>query len=165
MRRVFEELYIGSNEDYIKNVKDKAAWSVVHACREPYHREAVGYLGSDAPKSCPERLVARRKNELMLNLVDAAVIIPIPETIFNEAIRFIDERLDAKDRVMIHCMQGISRSASVGFLYLASSKNLFGGLNFEDAEKVFEEIYPPYRPSVAIRAFLKAHWLRYSHRL
>lgn len=67
----YSDLFVGNQDDYESNVKYKANWAVVHACKEPYHRLALGYSSKAAPKNHPEYLFAKRTNRLILNLVDA----------------------------------------------------------------------------------------------
>ncbi|MDZ7721064.1 MAG: hypothetical protein U5K72_19745 [Balneolaceae bacterium] len=69
MTEIQPNLFIGNENDYEFNVKDQEGWSVVHACKEPYHRQALGYSGRGAPKDHPEYLMAKRENRLILKLV------------------------------------------------------------------------------------------------
>ncbi|MBA2116847.1 hypothetical protein HOV93_40400 [Planctomycetes bacterium FF15] len=71
MIQIHQFLHVGSEHDYEKVVRHRPDWRVVHACKDPYHRQALGYSGRDAPKSHPEYLIARREHRLILNLVDA----------------------------------------------------------------------------------------------
>lgn len=45
MIEIYNNLFIGNEMDYEKNVKRQNGWAIVHACKEPYHRQAVGYSG------------------------------------------------------------------------------------------------------------------------
>lgn len=38
MIEVYENLFIGNEKDFENDVKQKDGWSVVQACKEPYHR-------------------------------------------------------------------------------------------------------------------------------
>jgi hypothetical protein len=71
MKEIHPHLFVGSEQDYESVVSKQAGWRVVHACKEPYHRRALGYSGRAAPKTHPEYLIARRGDRLILNLVDA----------------------------------------------------------------------------------------------
>ncbi len=71
MIEVYPFLYIGDQNDYESNVKHQPGWYVVHACKEPYHRQALGYTGRAVSNTHPEYLIARRGNRLILNMVDA----------------------------------------------------------------------------------------------
>ena len=69
MKKVHENLYVGSTEDY-QHLPTPSKWYVIHACKEPFHRQALGYSGRAAPKNHPEYLIARREGRLILNLID-----------------------------------------------------------------------------------------------
>ncbi len=160
MIEITDNLFIGSQEDYEFNVKDREGWSVVHACKEPYHRKTLGYKGRGAPKDHPEYLFAVRGDRLILNLVDANDPDYVPGRIIDEALAFIDRGLDSRKKVLVHCNQGQSRSAAIGFLYMAVHR-LIPSQTFEDAEKAFISIYPGYLPGHGIRGFLKNNWSFY----
>lgn len=42
----------------------------VYPCKEPYHRQALGYRGRSAPEGHREHLVARRGYRLILNMAE-----------------------------------------------------------------------------------------------
>jgi hypothetical protein len=58
MIEIYQNLYIGTQEDYEVAVEAHETWCVVHACRSPYHCLAVTYspLGM-VPPDHPEHLV------------------------------------------------------------------------------------------------------------
>ena len=60
---------------------------------------------------------------------------------------------------MIHCNQGISRSPSIGLLYLAV-KGIIKNENYNIAKEDFIKIYPKYEPS-GIKEFLEINWCNY----
>jgi hypothetical protein len=57
MIEVTRNLFVGNNNDY-NLIQSESDWAIVHACKEPYHRNALGYSGQGAPKEHPEYLVA-----------------------------------------------------------------------------------------------------------
>jgi len=71
MIEVYPRLFIGTESDYESQVRSQTGWWVVHACKEPYHRQLLGYAGRAAPKTHPEYFFARRERRLYLNIVDA----------------------------------------------------------------------------------------------
>jgi hypothetical protein len=93
MLEVYPNLHVGCETDYERIVRYQDGWWVVHACKEPYHRRALGYSGRAAPKTHPEYLVARRDNRLILNLIDADDPAYIPKEIIDAAIDFIVDGL------------------------------------------------------------------------
>ena len=65
---------------------------------------------------------------------------------------------------LIHCSQGVSRSASIGMLYLASRTDTFKDQHFKSAAVRYDDIYPPLNLGVAIKHFLQSNWESYNRR-
>lgn len=154
------DLYVGNEMDYEMVVKHQDGWAVVHACKEPYHRQAVGYAGRACSKDHPEYLFARRGNRLMLNLVDVDNPDWVHPFIVDTAIQFIDDHLEKGIKVLIHCNQGCSRSAGLGMLYL-SHVGKFSRMDFSAAEIEYKKIYAPYAPAGGIHGFMMRNWTKY----
>ena len=93
MTEIHKNLYIGNETDYEYKVKYQDDWNVIHACKEPYHREALGYSGRGAPKDQPEYLMAKSENRLILNLMDVENPAYISKEIMDEALRYIDQSM------------------------------------------------------------------------
>lgn len=161
MREIHKNLFIGPQSAYESDVAHRRGWRVVHATKEPYHRQAVGYQGADPAPGHPEYLFARRGHRLMLNLIDAPVEVDIPKAIFHIALAFIQEGLTSGEKVLVHCSEGVSRSASIGLLFLRQYTDTFQGRDYCQAEEIYARIYPPYSPGKAIRYFLTTHWKEY----
>jgi hypothetical protein len=160
MIEIVHNLYIGTQWDYEFQVKGKEGWHVVHACKEPYHRDALGYTGREAPKGHPEYLIAKRDNRLILNLIDPYDPRYIPKEVIDAALDFIEEGLSSGKKVLVHCMLGQSRSPSIGLLYMAINGHITNN-TLEEAEKAFYSIYPAYFPHRGIRMFLRENWEEY----
>lgn len=160
MIEIASKLYIGNEADYETTVKRQSGWAVVHACKEPYHRQAVGYSGRACAKNHPEYLLAHRGNRLMLNLVDVDNPDWIHPHIVDTAMQFIDEKLQDGLNVLVHCNQGCSRSAGMGMLYLARVGK-FSGMDFSSAEKKYRGIYTPYAPAGGMRGYMMRNWPKY----
>lgn len=160
MIEICKNLFVGDQNDYEFNVKTHDRWAVIHACKEPYHRQALGYSGRAASKDHPEYLFTIRGNRLILNLVDVDNPDWISPIIVDKAIEFIDEARRNSKKVLLHCNQGMSRSAGIGFLYLAHI-GVFKDMSFEDAEVQYRSIYPPYNPARGMREFIKMNWNQY----
>lgn len=126
MIEIHPDLYIGDEHDYESKGRDDLGGVWSHACKEPYHRQALGYTGRAAPKGHPEYLIARRENRLILNLVDAPDPAYLPREI-------IDTNLRTGNRVLVHCNEGLSRSPGIGLLYLAKYTNRLPGDDFSRA--------------------------------
>jgi hypothetical protein len=164
MRGIYERLYVGDQDDFENEVRGQRGWKVVQACRDPYHREALGYKGRAAPKDHPGYLFLEKGDRLILNLLDADDSKYIPREIVDAALAFTGKWLRRGWRVLIHCNQGRSRGPAIGLLFLGTHTSIFDGLTFDEAEHRFREIYPDYDPNRGVRGFLIAHWSRYCRR-
>ena len=110
MKNITDGIYVGSDADY--PLLAEGPWAHVHAAKT-WHAKLLGYTGA-APVNIRERYVAKRDNELFLNLVDAKkqkanLVMPILE----EAKKFIDVRLMHEEKVFVHCNKGRSRAPAV----------------------------------------------------
>ena len=162
MIEIHPNLFIGNEDDYEHKVRHEPGWCVVHACKEPYHRQALGYRQKAAPKNHPEYLIARRGNRLILNLVDAPDPAYIPKEIIDAALEFVSTSLGTGNKVLVHCNEGCSRSAGIGLLYLAKYTDKLSKEDFLVAETAFRSIYPPYNPKSGMRGFMKGNWKDYA---
>jgi len=161
MIEIYPNLFIGNEYDYESQVRNQPGWCVVHACKEPYHRQALGYTSRAAPKDHREYLIARRGTRLILNLVDAPQPEYIPKEIIDAALEFIGAGLQAGSRVLVHCNEGCSRSAGIGLLYLVKNTDQLPKGSFIEAEAAFRTIYPPYNPKTGMRGFMIGNWGKY----
>lgn len=158
MREVYKNLFCGNQWDWL-TVCDRSTgqpvqgWAVVHAAKEPFHRQIVGYTTRGAPKDHPEYLWAVRGNRLALNMVDA----PSPEffdpAMIDKALEFIESKLSDGYKVLVHCNQGESRAPSICLLYLVK-QGVIHGANLDECITEFKKIYPLYNPGSGLRAFL-----------
>lgn len=157
-----DTLYIGDVEACQEYSKSKR-WVIIHACKEPCHRAAVGYTGRATEKTHPEYLVARRgTNHLYLNLVDSPNPAFFSVDMLEEVLFFLSVRLREDKNVLIHCNKAESRAPSLALLYIYTQVDP-GMYSFEDAVDLFREIYPHYNPSPGIYEHMQAHWLDYIH--
>lgn len=160
MKEICNNLFLGNQSDYENQVRFEEGWFVIHACKEPYHRQALAYRGSGAPKNHPEYLIASRNNRLILNLIDVDNMSYIPKEIIDAALSGIETNISDK-KVLMHCNQGQSRSAIIGLLYLAS-KGLIPNSAFAEAEEAFKQIYPGYNPGKGMFDFANFYWEDYT---
>ena len=158
MIEVYPSLFVGCQQDFEAGSFASAEWAIVHACKEPHHRQALGYTGRAVDRNHPEYLIARRGNRLILNLVDVADPRWIDNTIMNAAIQFIHENLQNGRFVLVHCNQGCSRAPSIGMLYLGTYTDQLPRDSFERALAVFKGRYPPFAPAGGVYGFLKSRW-------
>jgi hypothetical protein len=160
MIEVYEKLFVGSQDDEA-SVRRNPDWIVVHACKEPYHRDALGYTGQGAPKSHPEYLIARRSGRLILNLVDVADVNYISPEIIDPALDTIHQHI-ASNKVLVHCNQGMSRSPTIAFLYLLKFTEVLPRQNIEGDLEAFQKLYPPYAPAKGMADYVRLNWQKYS---
>jgi len=161
MIEIDSNLYVGHQGDFEYKVHGQDGWAVAHACRDPYHRQLLGYTGRGAPKDHPEYLFAERGNRLYLNLVDANDPVYIPKEVIDKALTFIHEKLEEGLEVLVHCNQGESRSPGISFLYLLRHTDVLPKTSLDDALAKFRQIYPTFHPGSGISGFIAAHWEEY----
>ena len=162
MIEVYSNLHVGTEQDYENNQHLLSNWTIIQACKEPYHRRALGYSGRAASKDHPEYLIARRGNRLILNLVDANDPAYIPDEIMDAAVACIHESLSRNQSVLVHCNQGQSRSPGIAMLYLGTHTDLLPHSSFDLAFETFRKKYPPFAPAGGISGFLQNRWMRWA---
>ena len=173
MIEITENLWVGTQRDfeerhYLQKDNNESSWAFLHAAKEPYHRQFLGYTGRAAPKESEEYLWALRGNRLALNLVDAPDPKYIPATVIDRALDFLAEQLMDGKKVLLHCNMGASRAPSIGLLYLNGCAQLMGNtpgvqlVKFEEAEKYYKDnVYSGYAPGEGMRGFMNEHWEEY----
>ena len=162
MIEVYPNLFVGNQLAYESQVRlidsPKQGWCVVHCCKEPYHRHALGYTGRGAPKDHAEYLFAFRGTRLCLNLVDVDNADYSNKTLIDAALKFIGDSLAEGNKVLVHCNQGQSRGPSVALLYLGIADQRYAGLNAADAMLAFQEVYPLFSPANGFSDYLIRNW-------
>lgn len=151
LHRVTDRLYFGGLGAGHRAVPDAA---VVHACKDPCHRQALGYQKSLGPAH-PNYLGYEQNLHLYLNIVDPSTPLFTPES-FKIFLEFTDRHITDRP-VVIHCNQGLSRAPSLALLYMAKRLQLLPNTNYAAARSAFEEQFP-YSPGKGIESFLSAHW-------
>lgn len=157
MKQVCNNLYVG-NEYALENQIVGDDWRIIQAAKYPFHQQAVGYK-SQISRLHPEYLFAYRGNRLILNMVDADSVNYVSKIVVDEALKFIKDNID-KGNILIQCNAGRSRSASLAFLYLVSSKKLVG--NLDECLNKFWEIYPEFRPGLGMIGFINQNFSSYA---
>lgn len=159
MIEVHPNLFVGSQDDEAA-IRGQVGWFVVHACKEPYHRQALGYSTQGAPKQHPEYLLAERPGRLILNLVDVAQVAFVAPIIVDTALGAIDRHI-CEFKVLVHCNQGLSRSPSIAFLYLLKHTDALGSQEFGAALLAFRRLYPSYAPAQGMADYVRLNWAKY----
>lgn len=147
MKEVSPNIFIGTVEE-LRTWPGKA----LAACKEPCHREALGYTGRGAPKESPEYYIAIRGKQMILNLVDGHSHKFIDVPMIENALGFIT----SSEPTLIVCNQGHSRSPIITMMWLYL-KGLIEASNFAELENKFKQVYPAYAPSDGIRTFAELY--------
>ncbi|MCI0377723.1 MAG: hypothetical protein L0215_08965 [Gemmataceae bacterium] len=152
-RQVLPNLTFGS--EFICSLDDSGRIAVVHACKDPCHRSAVGYSERSLPSSHPHYLVFERGFHLFLNLIDP----PAPlfkMASFEAFLRFVDKHIHDRE-VLVHCNLGQSRAPSLALLYMAKRARDLPAETYESAAKEFQERFS-YSPGQGIESWLSQNW-------
>ena len=148
---VSPNLYFGDLNAGHRAAPDAA---MVHACKDPCHKQAVGY-DHKLDSGHPSYLKHERGHHLYLNMIDP------PKPLFQRAtfeifFEFVDRHISER-RVVIHCNQGMSRAPSLTLLYMAKRLQLLPDTDYASARRVFEQQFP-YSPGAGIETYLSAEW-------
>lgn len=154
-REIYPNLFIGDEISCLWH--SSAGWAIIHACKHPCHRKAVGYKNNLSP-SHPNYLILRKMNHLVLNIVDMDKPLSprFTNPIMKAAMNFIEQQIP-NNKIIIHCNQGQSRSPSIGLLYLAKI-NEIDSSSYQSARIAFKKKYPLYRPGSGISIYLRRNW-------
>jgi len=161
MIEIYSNVFVGDDTDaelVLKGTID--GYFILHAAKEPFHRQMVGYIGRGAPKDSPEYLYARRGNRMALNMVDANNPKFFSKEMIEAGLDFLEEGYKAGKKLFVHCNRGESRSPSVAMLFVFK-RILNNGATFEEAEAEIKKIYPDYAPNDGIRGHLQQYWSEY----
>lgn len=135
--------------------KDRDERAIVHACKEPCHRRAVGYRDRSLPSSHPDYLHREDPYNLYLNIIDPPIPLFKPES-FTIFFNFMD-RVITQRPVLIHCNKGESRAPSLTLLYMAKRLNLLPDESYAAAAAAFAAQFP-YKPGKGIATYLTENW-------
>lgn len=151
---------IVANDTMCAALSQRRDWAVVHACKEPCHRRAVGYVGRNPTVRDVDFWAARRGQHLYLNLVDAPDVSYIETAAIEAALAFLSEQAANGLEVAVHCNQGRSRAPSIALLHLVRS----GMLPREYAAALieFRQRYPAYQPGAGMAEWVRRNWDRVS---
>lgn len=159
MVEVTKGIFTGNDYDYYL-IKDKNDWAVLHCCKDPFHKDFVGYRGS-LSSNHPNYAYYIKGNEMALNLVDLdnfnKAYLGFNEEMVEAAFNFLDSFKNNGKKILIHCNQGESRGPSLCMLYSAKC-GAFDYANFEDTVYEFRYIYPNYNPKYNIYCTVRYLW-------
>lgn len=151
LHRVSDRLFFG---DIDAGHRAPADHAVVHACKDPCHKQAVGYTKT-LDHTHAHYLCYEHGPHLYLNMIDP----PLPlfkHATFTRFFAFVDQQIQQRS-VVIHCNQGRSRAPSLALLYMAKRLRLLPDTDYHAARQAFEAQFP-YFPGKGIETFLSTEW-------
>ena len=153
MKQIFEGVYVGSQED-----EPIEGWATIHAAKNPYHVDAVGYKGKLEP-SHPNYLMLRKENDLYLNMIDPPfeLLADLTNPMFQESMNFIAQAIIDDKNILVRCNKGQSRSPSIILVFMAFG-DLISKSSYAEAKKEFMELYPEYSPGEGVAKYLEKNW-------
>jgi hypothetical protein len=158
MKEITNNLYIGSLFDLQNFSLEEDAF--VHATQTTHYQIMGWNRTTNKPnRNHPNYIIWEDNNRLSLNWVDGPAHLykwSGPET-FIRILDFIDNWIENR-KVFIHCNQGISRSPTLGLLYLAKRLKTIPDETFLSAKNEFMNIYPIYNPS-GISNYVNQYWV------
>lgn len=156
MKQIIEGLFVGDQND-----TPKKGMYCVHAAKNPFHVDAVGYKGN-LDKKHPNYLILQKPGNLYLNMIDPKFKLDAAFTnpIFEASIRFIAEAIMNDKEVLVRCNKGMSRSPSLVMTFMARA-GMINNISFEIAKKQFiAEFYEDYEPGLGISLYLEENWIK-----
>lgn len=143
---VFTNLFVGDAEG-IREAKKRDMY-IIHAAKEPWHRERLGYTGRAAPKNHPYYLWYADYLAMYCNLVDAPDAKYVPDELVTAIVWQMQAHLSIGKQVFIHCNKGESRAPTMALLYLLKNEK---GWTVDK----FKEAYPAYNPGAGMATYLQ----------
>ena len=124
--------------------------AIIHACKHPCYERI---MGKNIRPNDPNYLFIEIGDNLYLNMIDPYEPL-FKKLSFDIALQFIEKHIEDK-KVIIHCNEGKSRSASIAMLYL------FKNLPYREAQNKMIDIYNEYDPSMGIEEYLGWNWMNW----
>ena len=155
MTEIRANLFIGGDTD-CGACSENHEFSIVHACKT-CHQNILKYSLS-LPDMHPNYLICEKGHHIYLNMIDAQNELQSKFTfpVFKSALAFINREIKNK-KVLVHCNFGMSRSPSIGMVYLAS-KGIISNKSLAEAINDFVSLYPQYSPGNGVTLFMKRNW-------
>lgn len=157
MHEIYDNVYVGGDEDYLK-IAPKEKWSALRCCKfgPGGHKDVLKYTTNAAPAGKNYLWVYKGNNHLALNLLDLDDPNMIPFNAIEEGLKFVKKRLDIGDKVLIACNSGHSRGPTTGLMFLRAIGDL--PYHFIKSEHIYKTLYPQYSPGMGIRQVARSHW-------
>lgn len=153
MREVYKNTFVGDVSDCREGVGE---WSIIHACKYPCHRNAVGYKKKISPTHL-NYLVLRQGQNLYLNIIDPDEPL-FMKPLFIETLCFCNDYSQSDRKLLFHCNKGDSRAPSLALLHLSKNLNIINDSSYEAAAIEYKKLDPFYKPGLGIQTYLGQHW-------
>ena len=160
MIEVSKNLFVGNEDEYKQNRYLMNEWRIIHACKEPYHREIMGYTGRAAPKQRGYHYVYDSKGDLFMNIIDGVPAQYYDFFMMREAVLCAVKAFENNKKVFVHCNQGESRAPIIAMLIMRTINKLTG--SFQNSFFEFKKIYASINPSNGICEFASKNWNLFS---
>jgi hypothetical protein len=157
LEEIIPRLYVGDKEAL--PIAEKRGYSILAACKDgsdDCHRAVLGYTTLGAPQDKNYYFYRVDEKHMALNLIDADDVDMIPDEVIDAGLKFIKERYDAGDKVLVHCIAGHSRSTTLMLMFLRAIGEM--GDSLLGAERKFRSLYPDYDPGTGMRAKARERW-------
>lgn len=159
MIEISPNLLIAKEEEVLQI--DKSMYSLV-SLASTYHYQLHNWSRKDNHKDSPHYIWCIEDSSIMsINWVDG------PPNYFNYngeglvvvqmILSFIEKELVRGKKVVIMCNQGVSRSPTIGMLYLAKREKILPE-SFTEAITLFKQKYYPFYAPGGISSFIASIW-------
>ena len=153
IRKIRDRLFVGDESACQAGTEEQA---VVHACKSPCYKDAIGGAGT-LPHDHPDRHAVEENFDQYLHLVDR----PQPRfhlDVFEAFFAFATAHWQAGRDLRIHCHAGRSRSPTLALLFLAGVTGDIPRASFQQAGRAYADADPKARPGRGLRRFLHDRW-------
>ena len=147
------KIFLGGYYDYEQVIKLEdeklAEWYIITFANEIYEVEYVRSIYERVSKTEPFALFMT-SHRALYNILDDFLYSDI-KTIFNSALLTMHTQIKLKKKILLHCILGQSRSASLALVYLYKYTDILSGSSMEEVEEKFRGIYSNYNPTNKMR--------------
>lgn len=158
MRKIGDiELYVGTKEeaDFAFSNGMKVVIALNRVKGFITHQSIVGWSGRGCNKDNPYYLFKETDEYIALNLIDTDRSEYISNELINNALAFINDKIENGEKVFIYCSLGESRSPSIALMYLLQ----YQGYDSQNAIIRFkQEYYPEYTPKLGFVNYIENRW-------
>jgi hypothetical protein len=97
------------------------------------------------------------QNHWYFNFKNSSTFDEINLKAVDQCLQVINEHWQKNEKIYVHCLWGVNRSASIVFMYLVKN-DFLKAKNFRGAIKEFKRTYPPFSPNAGWFEFLQKNY-------